>query len=227
MPNLIAQTFHRPRVLLPVVHCLSRRQAIQQARVAAALDADGVFLINQGGLDAEEVASVAGYVADIIPGWFVGVNLLGVTPDTTARLLARRRRQLGGLWDDAVTPSLQGLCPLYFGGVAFKYQQPEVPPSRWAEVARVAAESVGVVTTSGPGTGEAADVEKVQVMRAALGDHALALASGITPANVANYLPYVDAYLVASGIEMRFGEFDLPKLRDLVDRVHAYQPAGQ
>jgi predicted TIM-barrel enzyme len=90
-----------------------------------------------------------------------------------------------------------------------------------------AAQGVHVVTTSGPATGSPALVSKVQVMRAALGDHALALASGITPENVRIYLPYVDAYLVASGIERSFGEFDPARLRALAELIHGHQPAGQ
>ena len=38
-------------------------------------------------------------------------------------------------------------------------------------------------------------------MRAGADAHPLALASGVSPENVAGFLPYVDAYLVASEIE--------------------------
>ena len=54
-----------------------------------------------------------------------------------------------------------------------------------------------------------ADVEKVRTLRAGLGDHAMALASGVTPENVRIYLPYVQAFLVGTGIEQRPPEGNL------------------
>jgi predicted TIM-barrel enzyme len=77
-----------------------------------------------------------------------------------------------------------------------------------------------VVCTSGPGTGKEANVGKVSAMKAGLGsDGALALASGVTSENVASYLPYVDAYLVGTGIEVEFGVLDPVKVRALQERI--------
>lgn len=66
------------------------------------------------------------------------------------------------------------------------------------------------------GTGQAADIDKVCAMREGLGDGALALASGVTPENVRAYLPYVDAFLVGTGIEASFGVIDETKLAALL-----------
>jgi predicted TIM-barrel enzyme len=77
-----------------------------------------------------------------------------------------------------------------------------------------------VVCTSGPGTGKAADVSKVVAMREAVGTAgAIALASGVTAENVSIYLPYVDAFLVGTGIEARFGVLDPAKLAALLAAV--------
>lgn len=65
--------------------------------------------------------------------------------------------------------------------------------------------------------------EKLVAMRAGVGDRALALASGVTPENVSAYLPHVDAFLVASGIESRFGVFDTARMKDLADQIHAWR----
>jgi len=73
-----------------------------------------------------------------------------------------------------------------------------------------------VVCTNGPGTGYAADVDKVRALRGGLGDHALALASGVTAENVRNYLPFVQAFLVGTGIEARLGVIDPGKLGALM-----------
>lgn len=220
--NAIVQTFNRARVLLPVVHCCDEVQATSQALLAREHGADGVFLINQGGLNAEAVVHVALNVMAASPGWFVGVNLLGRDGIDLGYLA----RDLDGVWEDSADPELADVYPgLYFGGVAFKYQAPVHSDLLGSVALRAARQGISVVTTSGPATGEPAPIEKVQVMRSALGDHALALASGITPENVGEFLPYVDAYLVASGIERSFGEFDPARLRALADTVHGFKPA--
>jgi uncharacterized protein len=61
-------------------------------------------------------------------------------------------------------------------------------------------------------------------MRQALGGFPLAIASGITPENVEAYLPYVDAFLVATGISSSFTELDSERVRMLAEKVHEFQP---
>jgi predicted TIM-barrel enzyme len=108
---------------------------------------------------------------------------------------------------------------LYFGGVAFKYQRTVKDVGR---AARLAAEYMDVVTTSGPATGESADRVKIQTMKAALGDVPLAIASGTTPENVGGYLEIADCFLVATGISKSWLEFDEERVRELVRRVRTY-----
>ena len=79
-----------------------------------------------------------------------------------------------------------------------------------------------VITTSGPGTGQAAEPAKIAAIRAGAGDHPMALASGVTPENVDDYLPWVDAYLVATGISRDFEHLDPARTRALVERVHGW-----
>ncbi len=112
---------------------------------------------------------------------------------------------------------------MLFGGVAFKYIRPIVPPEHFGEVARLALDcGVDVITTSGPATGEPPAVNKVQAMRHAIGDHALAVASGIRPENVSAFLPFVDAFLVATGIEASFGQFDEVRVHELACTIHEW-----
>ena len=54
--------------------------------------------------------------------------------------------------------------------------------------------------TSGIATGHEADLDKIATFRAALGEAALGLASGITPENAGRYAADVDIFLVATGI---------------------------
>lgn len=233
--NKIASVFQRPRALLPVIHAINEAQVRRAADAAMENGADGVFVINQGGMSAAEVVGVALEVARM-PIW-CGVNLLGASD---ASVPHRQDLPIAGLWRDdagATVDETQSRAALhafeiklrraawpglYFGGVAFKYRAP-VPSDRYGDVARYAAQGgVDVVTTSGPATGSPPDVDKVRRMREAIGDHALAVASGITPENVETFLPFVDAFLVATGIESSFGTFDEARVRDLAAAIHGW-----
>eukprot|EP01063_Lacrimia_lanifica_P006271 TRINITY_DN1378_c0_g1_i1.p1 TRINITY_DN1378_c0_g1~~TRINITY_DN1378_c0_g1_i1.p1 ORF type:complete len:577 (+),score=194.08 TRINITY_DN1378_c0_g1_i1:88-1818(+) len=146
---------------------------------------------------------------------------------------------------------------LYLGGVCFKAQR-EVPAALWEVAAKrscavsiladgaaaAAADGprqaaahrdgyVDVVMTSGVATGAAADLAKMAVMRRGVGPFKpLGLASGVTPENVAAYLPYVDLILVATGVSDGFHELDARKLGTLMRNVEAWDrdvlgtPAG-
>ena len=86
---------------------------------------------------------------------------------------------------------------LYFGCVAFKGQK---QPTDTAYSARFLTEVVDVVTTSGDQTGVAPSVDKVRLIKTAIRDFPLAVASGMTPENVSRYLPYVDCFLVNTSL---------------------------
>jgi hypothetical protein len=240
--NAIQKRFGKARVLLPVVHCVDKAQVRSAVQVALENGADGLWFINQGGMPVVDVAKTAARAAAEAP--FVGVNLLGHPHEAVLEYIERYRHvgKIGGAWtDDArMHPDDYPLADrmgwqwksyrrdirlpdvLHFGGVAFKYQR-DVPPEMWEEAAKLGATWLDVVTTSGPATGEAAPAEKLVAMRAGVGDRALALASGVTPENVSLFLPHVDAYLVASGIEERFGVFDPGKVKALADQIHAWR----
>jgi predicted TIM-barrel enzyme len=57
-------------------------------------------------------------------------------------------------------------------------------------------------------------------MRAGAADVAIALASGVTTANVAAYLPYVNAFLVGTGIERELGVLDPAEVEKLAGVIH-------
>ena len=56
--------------------------------------------------------------------------------------------------------------------------------------------------------GKAASIQKIVDLRGGCGSVAMALASGITPANAAEYAPHVDCFMVATGISPP-GEYGL------------------
>lgn len=232
----LEQVFARPRVFLPVIHPVSLGTALDSIATAAEAGADGIFLINQG-MSVDEVLAVIPEVRRRHEKLWIGVNLLGVAPEDVVGRIAGL--PVGGIWSDNADidedsddqPAGERFLSarrqaewsgLYFGGVAFKYQRP-VPHDRLPDAARRARPWMDVITSSGPGTGFAASVEKARALRTGAGDHPLALASGVSPENVAGFLPFVDAYLVASEIEThKYSGILVPeRTRQLADLIHA------
>ena len=232
--NRIDEVFGRSPVLLPVIHPINREAALESVRVAKACGAPGVFLIDQG-MSERDVLQLAREVRDQYPSLWIGLNLLSRTAPKTLTTTYNRGWRVDGIWSDwagieenRVLGSSHPVAEtfmnvrraalwdgLYFGGVAFKYQR-EVAPSDLSAAAEMSIPYMDVLCTSGPGTGHAAGIEKVKALRAGLGDHAMALASGVTPENVGNYLPYVQAFLVGTGIEQRLGVLDPAKIEALL-----------
>jgi len=230
--NRFSSAFCHRHVVLPVIHVQCREQAVRNATMAREAGADGVFLINHG-ITFGQLLEVHNAVEDAHRDWWIGVNCLDLDPEV---VFARVSSLVAGVWvdnamireDQEDQPAAQAVLDsqrrngwkgLYFGGVAFKYQRP-VDDLRTAVV--LARNYMDVVTTSGPGTGKPAHVEKIHTMKAALGDFALAIASGITPENVTDYLPFSDCYLVASGISRTFNELDPLMVKRLLDTVRSY-----
>jgi uncharacterized protein len=232
--NRIEEVFGKSPVLLPVIHPISRADALRAVSVAHAAGVPGVFLIDQG-MSERDVLALARMGHETYPSLWIGLNLLSRTAGKTLTTTYNRGWRVDGIWSDWAgideqrvmgsshpeaeaflnvrrTASWDGL---YFGGVAFKYQR-EVAQSDLSAVAEMSIPYMDVLCTSGPGTGRPADVEKVKALRAGLGDHAMALASGVTPENVGNYLPYVQAFLVGTGIEERLGVLDPAKIEALL-----------
>ena len=232
--NRIAEVFGTSPVLLPVVHPISREAALEAIGVAHTCGVKGVFLIDQG-MSEREVLQLAREVREQYPTLWIGLNLLSRTATKTLTTTYNRGWRVDGIWSDwagieenRVAGSSHPVAEaflnarrnaswegLYFGGVAFKYQR-EVAPSDLGVVAEMSVPYMDVLCTSGPGTGHPADIEKVRALRAGLGDHAMALASGVTPENVQSYMPYVQAFLVGTGIEQQLGIFDPMKIEALL-----------
>lgn len=220
--NRIEEVLGLTRVLLPVIHPIDRDAALDNIHIAHEAGCRGVFLIDQG-MPADEVLELVLLGRARFPSLWIGVNLLGELPaGALRRALEACAGRIDGIWSDdagidedapaqplgaALLEARRALewHGLYFGGVAFKYQR-RVLDEDLARAAVTAERYMDVVCTSGPGTGMAAPVNKVRILREALGpDVAVALASGVTSENVTGYLPWVDACIVGTGIEQRFG----------------------
>jgi uncharacterized protein len=224
-------------ILLPVVHVLDYEQGMRNARTAADNGADGIFLIshNHTRFNDNELDGLIASLKDALPKLWIGVNYLNL--GRLEAVLQAGEAGADGVWlDNAgideradeqpvaanIQFTLQEIYPglLLFGGVAFKYQH------RVSDVANAAAKAhhfMDVVTTSGDATGQAAKLEKVRIMKQAMGDSPLALASGVSAENVHLYLPYVRCFLVASSLRMSMNqpdELDPAKVQELADLIH-------
>jgi hypothetical protein len=221
--NALKSIFPKRHVLLAVVHVETFPQALRNAQIAEAEGADGVFLINHS-IPFHLLIGAYETVRDALPSLWVGLNCL----DLGRSALSYVPHSLAGLWVDNAgiterdNPAAGaeafarireecGWRGLYFGGVAFKYQE----RVDHAKAARQAVPFVDVITTSGDGTGKAANVEKIREMKEAIGDHPLAIASGITPENVGEYLSHADCFLVATGISDSHTELNPARVRAL------------
>ena len=227
--NTYRQVFHTRHTVLPVIHSESLDQTLRNAEMAYTARCPGVFLINHE-MGYRDLLIIHQAVCRRFPKWWVGVNCLDLSP---TEVFQRVSQEVAGIWVDnslidernekqpladmvAEAREGSGWHGLYFGGVAFKYQR---PVADLAGAARIAANYMNVITSSGPGTGMAAYPEKFEAMKRAIGDTPLAIASGITPENVHEYLGVADCFLVATGISKSFTELEPMKLQALINAV--------
>lgn len=221
--------FDPPVALLAVIHAEHPEQVVRNADIALSGGADGVFLINHTISDPELVACYHAARRRFGGSW-IGLSFMRLSATESLRLAPE---DASGLWVSdagieesgsqspdvtsfAARRAAAGWPGLYFGGVAFKHQRPVTDP---AAAARAAAPYMDVVTTSGAATGSAPSTAKIAAMRAALGDHPLAIASGVSPENVREYLGLVDCILAASSISASESELSPARLAALVSVI--------
>lgn len=212
-------------VVLPVLHVLDSPRTARNVDTLIGAGAPGCFLINHDFEPAQFLPIIRDTRARF-PGLWIGVNFLGVTGRHAFPMLADLARDgcsVDAYWaDDACIDEhgentegqaiadirkTSGWQGLYFGGTCFKKQR-EVAPEHYGDAAREACAFMDVITTSGVATGHSADTAKIATFRAAIGDRPLALASGITPDNAADYAD-VDCFMVATGINEPGNFYDI------------------
>lgn len=212
-------------VVLPVIHVLDTPRTLRNVREVINAGAAGCFLINHD-FEPERFLPIIADVRAAYPSLWMGVNFLAVTGQHAFPILgelARTGVSVDGYWaDDAridehgnnteaeqisQTYDDSGWTGLYFGGTCFKKQR-EVAPAHYSDAAREACKFMDVVTTSGIATGHEADLGKIDTFRTAIGDQALALASGVTPENATTF-KNVDCFMVATGINETDNFYDI------------------
>ncbi len=209
------QTFPGQRygkAFFPVVHVADQYQAVRDLEVAAWSDADGAFLISHGPMQAEELAELYALCKGVVPGAFLlGANFY---PKPLLQAFGYAPKcGLDALWADDGMPRYDPPRPatvndiraessfrgLLFGGLAFKGQR-QVDDSLIPQVVELAKACMDVIVTSGPETGTAPALRKMALLRECCGDFPLGIASGMTPENIRDFLPYADCFLVNTGI---------------------------
>ncbi len=228
--------------ILPVIHVLTAEQALHNARLAIRHGVQGVFLINHD-FPHGELLPILADVRAALPNLWMGVNFLGVTGRDAFPVLGELSRQgtiIDAYWADnaridehserqeeaeeiSEARTTSGWKGLYFGGTAFKKQR-EVAADDYARSALLAVSHMDVVTTSGAATGIAADIDKIKQFVDGCAGHALAVASGVTPENILEFAPHLDAILIATGIN-RDGDFyniDEKRLHKLMEAVRVF-----
>lgn len=229
-------------VVTPVIHVTDAKQVLTNIGHAARLGIPGIFLINHD-FPVEPFLPILRVVRAECPNLWLGVNFLAQPGRVAFPALGRLQAegcQIDAYWaDDACMDERQstqteaeaiaairaasGWQGMYFGGVCFKKQRP-VDPALNEYSARLALPFMDVVTTSGVATGQATDLTKITAFRRGLGAAPLAIASGVTPDNAAQYAADVDCFLVASGINHSgdFYNIDPARLAALLDLTRAY-----
>ena len=220
--------FPKKHTFLAVIHAEGGEQALRNAIIAQQGGADGIFLINHN-IACFQLIEIYHRIRKEIPNLWVGLNCLSLglrainyVPEDTAGLwvddagISEDKDPTYGARQFAASRKKSRWQSLYFGGVAFKYRKEIVDV---AQAARLAVPFVDVITTSGLATGQPADIGKIRAMKGAIGEHPLAIASGITPENVSQYMPHADCFLVATGISTSHTELDPQRVRALTQAL--------
>ncbi len=225
-------------IVTPVIHVTDIEQVERNIRLALFEGVHGIFLINHD-FGVEPFLPIVRQARQSFPDLWLGLNFLAVTGRDAFPVLGDLETNgcpIDAYWaddariDERTEKQIEaeeiagirrnsGWSGLYFGGTAFKKQRP-VEPANYEKSAQIAAGYMDVVTTSGIATGHEADLNKIDDFRRGAGDHALALASGVTPENVEQYRQ-IDCLLVATGIN-RDGDFyniDAARLAKLMRRT--------
>lgn len=203
--------------LIPVIHVVNVNQALTNVRTCLACDIKKAFFINHH-VTVEELLNCTDKVKNLHPEFWTGINMLGLT---TEEALSKNLSNIDALWCDATITSERAKMyrkfnGQFFGGLAFKYQPQPLDLKTACEDAILATD---VATTSGQATGKAADIEKIIKIREFLGDHPLAIASGVSVDNIDNYKNLVDYMLVASSITSRSEMIIEEKLLELKNKL--------
>lgn len=184
--------------IIPVIHMVDIQQVTLNVAICLKCRIPKVFLINPNN-SVDELIKAAYHIKKHCPDVWVGLNMLGLTAEEA---LTRPLFGIDAIWSDSSLPLHKShLCEdydgMFFGGLAFKYQPQPKDLKSACELSKFITD---VATTSGSGTGEPPTTLKIKTIREYLGEHPMAIASGISSENIHLYKDLVNYLLVATSI---------------------------
>lgn len=225
-------------VVLPVIPILDEAQVIRNVKISVEAGADGVFLINEDYGLLRSIPIIKA-VRTAFPDIWLGVNFFMTTFGGAVSTLADLQAEgikIDGYWTDlgeidewsTEQPTAQlaqdlrkkhDWKGLFFGGVDYKNQR-QVQPDKLETAARIAAQYMDVVTTTGTGVSVPPEVPKLQDMRSGAGLAPIAVASGLDANNIGKYLPCADCFLVSRKLSKKGDgyDFDEAKVKEFVQK---------
>jgi hypothetical protein len=183
--------------LIPVIHMLDEQQVYKNIELCQKCSIEKVFLINHR-VATFDLLTCAMNAKILYEEMWIGINMLGIE---TVTAISKEYPLINGLWSDETITledyTKREFTGLYFGGLAFKYQP---QPTDLELACKNAILTTDVACTSGSGTGKAPTMAKINAIREYLGDHPMAIASGVSIDNIESYKGIADYLLVASSI---------------------------
>lgn len=204
--------------IIPVIHMVTEQQVLDNVKTCVDCGIKKVFLINHV-VGVNELLTCAQYGVRVkYPDLWIGVNMLGVP---TEKALSYQLHDIDGLWcDGSISPEdakrVREFKGMFFGGLAFKYQP---QPADLESACKDSIFSTDVACTSGSGTGKAPTTVKINTIREFLGNHPMAIASGVSVDNIDSFKGVANYVLVASSITDRNEYIIKDKLVELINKI--------
>lgn len=215
-------------MIVPVIHVIDYDQVKTNAETCLEAGVDHIFIIDHDSRNHPTfLSNIYARLKKEHPELWIGINFLFL--DNVDSLELCNNLGANACWCDnahllkpgedskaKLIASHRSSKTLYFGGVEFKYQrQPKGEDLEW--VYSNAKKLVDVITTSGPGTGREIEIRKLARIRELVGNHPIAVASGVNERNKKEIEKYADYLMVASSITDPISELiSLDMLRRLL-----------
>lgn len=210
--------------LFAVIHIISetgislKERTLSQVKIAFNNGADGIFLIPaEVGIGSDDILECYYFVREAFSDKFIGINFM-CDPLKISSLIPP---SLNAIWidkgigstinyhilqkirTDIIAIKLDRHEILHFGGFFFKGNNQNFPKDNetLTKLADESSKFMDVPTTSGLGTGMSMDINQLYKIHKSMNGKPLAIASGITCDNILYYLPYINYFIIGSGIE--------------------------
>lgn len=212
-------------ICLPVIHCISEDQVIDNINIAIRCNCDGIFLVNHD-IDYINMINIYKKIKIIYPKLWIGVNFLDVVPMNIFSIMNEYKVDIDGIWTDhfygkkkymeyiLVSMMKYNWKGIYFGAIAFKYRG---ICSDIAACCNLIKPYTDVIITSGEATGISITKEKLDSF--CNKELPIALASGIDINNCLDYKEKINVYVFNTSVSKDEHNFDEIKLSQLINTI--------